>query len=103
IGEPDAVRSGRHLDGKDAVRIMAFDPLPIVAVARHAGIITFPAERVGRTSAIEDAQFDRLSAGAGQSEEEPLVEIGLMVLGDFEVDTGAVDGDDADVAAVKGA
>ena len=59
---------------------------------------------------VKDHQSDfyqwfyfRLSGAAAQPEIEPLVEIGLVILDDFKVDSAAFDGDQANVAAIEGA
>ncbi len=103
IGEPDAVRRRSHPDGEDSAFIGRVDPLPLLAVERHAGAVILPAERIGGAGAVEDPELDRLAGRAGQAEIEPLVEIGSVVLGDFEVDSVALDGDRANVAAIEGA
>ncbi len=103
IGEPGAVRRRRHGDGQDTVRIGGIDPFPFLAVHRHARPVIFPAQWVGGSTAIEDAQLHRFAGPAGQPEVEPLVEIGILVLDDLKVDAAALEGDQANVAAIEGA
>src|SRR3546814_3651771 len=93
IGEPDAVRGRRHLDGEDAIIVARFGLLPIFAVVGEARAVVFPTVGIGGIAAIEQPELDGLAAGAGQPEIEPLVEIGLVILRDFKVDTVAFYGD----------
>src|SRR3546814_5515410 len=44
IGEPDAVRGRRHLDGEDAIIVARFGLLPIFAVVGEARAVVFRSE-----------------------------------------------------------
>jgi hypothetical protein len=103
ISEPDAVGGRRRPHRHHAALIAGVDPLPFLAVGGHAAAIFVPAVRIGRPGGVEQPQLERPAAGPGHPEIIPLVEVGLAVLGDLEVETIAFDGDHADVAAVEGA
>jgi hypothetical protein len=59
--------------------------------------------RIGRAGAVQEPELERAAAAAGHPEVEPLVEIGLVIANDFEVESVAIHGDQANVAAINGA
>src|SRR5690606_32584232 len=73
----------------------------VLAVFGDAGVVIGPALRVGRGVEIADLEHQLAARRARNAEVEPLVEVGLVVLGDTQGGGGAVDGKDFDVAAVE--
>src|SRR5690606_28333191 len=67
----------------------------------HARVVIGPALGIGRAVEIADLQDQLAPRRAGHSEVEPLVEVGLMVLGDSEPGARAVGRENFDVAAVE--
>ncbi len=102
IGDPDAIRLRREADGEDAVRIArVVDAQPFLAIGRRHGFVVGPAVRIGGVAAIGDAQLDLAAGAARHAEVEPLVEIGPVILDDFQVGAVAVLLHDADIACVE--
>ncbi len=102
IGEPEIVALSLMADRQDLAVIAGLGQPPVLAILGPARRIARPALRVSRTAGIEDTELNHAPLRAEQAEVEPLVEIGLVILDDLQIERVAVLFDDTDIAAVEG-
>jgi hypothetical protein len=102
ICDPDDILWWRQLHGQHAAREAGVGNAdPFLAVEAHHAFVVGPAIGIGRARTIGDAECDFAAGGAGETEVEPLIEIGHVVVHDLEIDRVAVLLDDADIAGVE--
>ena len=90
ISEPHEIAVAEPIEGQDAVGIARRHHPPSLEIRAGANLVAGPACRVGRTAGVDDPQLERPSARAGDAKREPLIEFGLMVALDLEVEAVAV-------------